>query len=429
MRRQMLFLGLFFPLWVAAQAPQLLDKVVAVVNDNVITTSELDHQMMLLRQQLAARKAPMPPDDVLRKQVLQHLIDEDIQLQLAKRNEITVEAAELDQAIERIATTNHITVPQLRSEVEKQGFTWTAFKENIKKEMIIHRIQQKAVDKDIAISAEQIDNFLKTNQVTQQEKQVFHLQNIVIPLPENPTAEQYQRAKEKAKHLLSLLNKGADFSAIPIAESSAGYELEGGDLGNRTLSQLPEIFAKKVVKMKVGEVAGPIKTENGYQLIKLVSLTGEDDHHEVIKTHVRHILIKADANLTAEEAKHQIDNIYQQIKSGKDFGVMAKQYSVDTASAIKQGDLGWVTADELVPQFAQAMDKLPLNQISQPVKSPFGWHLIQVLERKKTDDSEAYKRQQARQMLHQRKFNEAVQNWQHHLRADAYIKVMDKSLA
>ena len=181
--------------------------------------------------------------------------------------------------------------------------------------------------------------------------------------------------------------------------------------------------------MKVGEVYGPLRAGNGFQLIKLVSIGGVAENHLIEKTHVRHILLKQDASMTSDEAFKQINNLYQQIKAGKDFALMAKQYSLDAASAIKGGDLGWVSAEELVPAFATAMKDLPLNTISKPIQSPFGWHLIEVLERKTIDDSDSFQRQQVRQFIHQRKFNEAVQNWQQHLRADAYVKILDKDLA
>lgn len=429
MRRQILVLLALLSIVMVAEASQVLDKVVAVVNDNVITASELNRQVEVLRQQLTLKKMEIPSDDVLRKQVLRHLIDVDIQLQLAKKNQIEIDNTELNATIDKIAENNHISLTQLREEIERQGMNWESYKENIRKEILISRIQQQAVGKEVVVSTQQVEDFLKTSHFTEKEQQIFHLQNIVIPLPEEPTTAQIERAKKKANALLAKIKKGDDFSMIAIAESSGEYALEGGDLGERHLAQLPDVFAKRVVNMKLGEVAGPIRTDNGFQLIKLVGLQGNQDHHEVTKTHVRHILIKADASLTTADASQQINNLYQQIKSGKDFGLMAKQYSLDAASAVKNGDLGWVTSDELVPAFAEAMDKLPLNQVSKPVKTPFGWHLIEVLERKKIDDSEAYKRQQVRQFLHQRKFNEAVQNWQQHLRADAYVNILDKALA
>jgi len=429
MRRQIFFLLALLPMLGVAESSQVLDKVVAVVNDNVITASELDKQVDLLRQQLVAKKVQIPPDNVLRKQVLHHLIDVDIQLQLAKRNDLNIDTHELDEYISKIAETNHLTLTQLREEIQKQGMDWESYRENVRKEVLISRMQQQAVGKDVTISSQQVENYLKTAHFTDKEQQLYHLQNIVIPLPEEPTTEQLKRAKEKANSLLGKIKKGADFSMVAVAESSGEYALEGGDLGERHLAELPEVFAERVITMETGEVAGPLRTDNGFQLIKLIAIQGNQDHHEVIKTHVRHILLKADANTTADDASKKINNIFQQIKAGKDFGVMAKQYSLDGASAAKGGDLGWVTSDELVPQFAEVMDKLPLNTVSDPVKSPFGWHIIEVLERKKIDDSKAFKRQQVREFLHQRKFNEAVQNWQQHLRADSYVKVMDKALA
>lgn len=429
MRKYTLFFLAVLPMLVSAESAQILDKVVAIVNDNVITASELNHQIEVLRQQLMLKKMEVPSDQVLRKQVLQHLIDVDIQLQLAKKNNFVIDNPELNASIEKIAQQNHLSLAQLREAVQKQGLDWEGYRENIRKEILISRIQQEAVGKDVVVSSQQVDNFMKMAPERDAENQIYHLQNIVIPLSEEPTTEQVKRAKEKANLLLAKIKKGDDFGMMAIAESSGEFALEGGDLGARHLAQLPEIFAEQVVKMSPGEVVGPLRTGNGYQLIKLVSVQGSDDHHEVIKTHVRHILIKTDASTTAEDASKQIHNLYQQIKAGKDFGLMAKQYSVDASSAIKEGDLGWITSDELVPAFAEAMDKLPLHQVSKPISTPFGWHLIEVLERKKVDDSKAFKRQQVRQFLQQRKFSEAVQNWQQHLRADAYVNIVDKALA
>ena len=407
-----------------------LDRAIVVVNDNVITSSELESQVELLRQQILAKKMQLPTDKVLRKQVLQHLIDVDLQLQLAKKNDLTIDNTDLNEAISKIAESNHLSLTQLREEIIKQGLSFEDYRENIRKEMLIGRIQQKAVGQEVVVTAEQIEDYLKTyEQDKKQQQQTYHLQNIVIPLPEEPTSGQIKKAKEKASMLLTKIKQGEDFNRLAIAESSGEYALEGGDLGERHLAELPEIFAVPVAKMKVGEVYGPLRAGNGFQLIKLVSIGGVAENHLIEKTHVRHILLKQDASMTSDEAFKQINNLYQQIKAGKDFALMAKQYSLDAASAIKGGDLGWVSAEELVPAFATAMKALPLNTISKPIQSPFGWHLIEVLERKTIDDSDSFQRQQVRQFIHQRKFNEAVQNWQQHLRADAYVKILDKDLA
>ncbi|MCL5272283.1 MAG: peptidylprolyl isomerase [Gammaproteobacteria bacterium] len=412
-----------------AEGKQLLDKVVAIVNNGVITSSELDAQLELSKKQIVAQKMQIPKDSVLRKQVLQHLIDIDLQLQLAKQNGITVDSAELNEAIERVATMNNLTLSQLREEITKQGITWQEYRRNIRKEMIISRVQQKAVGKDVQVTNEQVEQYLKTASTVDNSSATFHLQNIVIPLNEEPTTEELKNAKANAENLLAKIRKGEDFSRLAIEESSGELALEGGDLGERHLAELPEIFAKEVVKMKVGQVAGPLRTGNGFQLIKLVAIGGENQHHVITQTHVRHILLKPDASMLPSDSLKQVKNIYQQIKSGKDFALMAKQYSLDAASAVKGGDLGWVSPGELVPEFEKTMNNLPLHKVSQPVKSQYGWHLIEVIARKQKDDTDAFKKQQVRQFLQQRKFAEAVQNWQQHLRTEAYVNIVDKDLA
>ncbi|KTC99360.1 peptidylprolyl isomerase [Legionella erythra] len=427
MLKRIVSLALLLPTLAVAQP---LDSVVAIVNDGVITSSELNTQVNALRQQMQARKMQMPSEKTLRKQVLQHLIDVDLQLQLAKQNDMTVDSTELNEAINKIAANNHLTLTELREELTRQGISWQSYRENIRKEILISRVQQKAVGKDVSsISNEQVEDYLKTAQFQDKTQFTYHLQNIVIPLPEEPTTGQLNKARQKAKELLAKIRKGEDFNRLAIAESSGEFALEGGDLGMRHLAELPDVFAKQVVNMKAGQIAGPIRTGNGFQLIKLIAIGGAEQKHEVVKTHVRHILLKQDASMTAAEAERQANNLYQQLKSGKDFVHMAKQYSLDAASAVKGGDLGWVNSGELVMEFEKAMDALPVNQISKPVKSVFGWHIIQVLGRKKVDDTETFKKQQVRAFLQQRKFTEAVQNWQQHLRADAYIKILDKDLA
>jgi len=413
--------------WIVRAEP--LDKVVAIVNEQVITQSELDEQTALIRQQIMAKQSAMPSDQILQKQVLQHLIEVDLQLQMAKNHDIVVDAQELDETIAGIAERNHLTLTQLREILEKQGMPFDAYRDNMRKEMVMHRLQQKAVSKDIVVSNQQVEDFLKTAALTQKINQLYHVQNILIPLSEAPTSTQVQKAFMKAQALLIKIKQGSDFSSLASTESNSEYLLESGDLGERHLAELPSMFAEHLATMSTGDVSPPIRTGNGVQLIKLLALNEQTERHEVVKMHVRHILLKPDANMTVDSATRQANNLYEQLKSGKDFAAMAKNYSADAASAVKGGDLGWVVADEVVPEFAHAMASLPLHTISHPVKSVFGWHLIEVLERKTIDDSYAYQRQQVRHQLEERKLSEAVQNWKQHIRSDAYIQIMDKKLA
>lgn len=420
---------LLFSVIGVAESKEILDKVVAIVNDGVITSSELDAQVELSKKQIAAQNMQMPQESVLRKQVLQHLIDVDLQMQLAKQRGLTVDSTELNEAIERIATMNHLNLSQLREEITKQGISWQEYRKNVRKEMLLSQLQQKAVGKDVLVTNEQVEQYLKTASRADNAELTYHLQNIVIPLNEEPTTEEVKKARANAENLLAKIRKGEDFSRLAIEESSGELALEGGDLGERHLAELPEIFAKEAVNMKVGQVVGPLRTGNGFQLIKLIAVGGDNQHHVVTLTHVRHILLKPDASMLPSESTKQIKNIYQQIQSGKDFALMAKQYSLDAASAVKGGDLGWVTPGELVPEFEKTMNSLPLHKVSHPVKTQYGWHLIEVIARKQKDDSEAFKKQQVRQFLQQRKFAEAVQNWQQHLRTEAYVNIVEKDLA
>ncbi|MBN9231751.1 MAG: molecular chaperone SurA [Legionella sp. 40-6] len=413
-----------------AQAKQVIDKVVAVVNDGVITASELEKQVSLTKKQLLAQRRTLPDEKALRKQILQQLIDVDLQLQMAKQHGITVDENELNQAIERIAAGNHATVTQIREEIAKQGMSWNEYRESIRREMIMANLQQKAIGRDVVITNEQIEHFIKTEGDLPINPAImtYHVQNILVPINDDPSSTQIQKAHDEATKILLEVKKGSDFSKIADQSSHREMMVENGDLGERHLAELPEIFAKEVANMKPGEISRPLRAANGFHILKLVAISGQQQQPRVTLTHARHILLKPDASMLPDEAKKQVNNIYQQLKSGKDFAKMAKHYSLDTGSAVKGGDLGWVSPGETVPEFEKVMDKLTINEVSKPVKTRFGWHLIQVLERKQQENSLAFKKQQIRQYLYQKKFAEAVQNWQHHIRTDAYVNILEKDL-
>lgn len=422
--------GVALLLWVAALQAEPLDQVVAVVNNAVITSTELNEHVSLLKKQLASKSVALPGENALKKQVLQHLIDINLQLQMAKQQGISIEDAELTAAIDRVAAQNQLALPQLKEALKQQGMTWGQYRENIRKEMLIARSQQQVVGQSIAVTPAQVEAYLKKSKTAHKADQLlYHVQNIVIPLPEAPTSEQLAQAHTKADALLARLQMGADFSQLALAESSGEFALEGGDLGERHLAELPLVFANQVIEMKVGEVKGPFRTGNGFQLLKLVGISGAETRHLVTKTHVRHILVKPGVSMTKEEVKAQLTHLYQQLHSGADFARLAKQYSLDPVSAVKGGDLGWVGQGELVPEFEKEMITLPLHQVSQAIKSRYGWHFIEVLGRKTVDDTKAFERQQVQQFLQQRKFTEAIQHWQQKLRAQAYVQVLDPSLS
>ncbi len=430
MTRLMLLILTLLSTTTATAFAEELDHVVAIVNEGVITSSEINEQVKLLRSQLEAQRQEVPSIDTMRKQVLQRLIDVDLQLQLAKKNNLLIDDQELNSSLNKIAADNHLTLTQLQEAVKHQGLSWDKYRENMRKEILLVRLQQKAVGREVQVTPEQVEDYLKKAPKNQDRAEsTFQLQDLLVPLPEEPTSEQVKQAELKVKLALTKIKNNVNFDRIVIEESNSDFSLEESDLGMRHLAELPEIFAKVVLNMQVGEVKGPLRTANGFHLIRLVSVGGDTGKHEVVKTHVRHILIKADANMTSFEAERQAKNLYQQLKSGKNFSKLAKHYSLDVVSAAKGGDLGWINPGELVPEVEKAMNNLSPKQVSKPIKSQFGWHLIEVLERRTINDSDSFKRQQVRMFLQQRKFLEAVQNWQQHVRTSAYIKIVDKKLA
>jgi peptidyl-prolyl cis-trans isomerase SurA len=416
----------FIPALASTNATQL-DGIAAIVNKGVITNSELHQQMSVVEQQIKSSKMTPPSQAVLRKRVLQHLIDVDLQLQMAKQMGITVNNQQVTQAVAKIAQKNGISVAQLRHRVTKGGLSYKQYLANIKKQMTISQLQEAAVGKGIIITPAQVKQALSQYQSMSESRSIYHVKNILVPLDEAPAPSQVQAAKAKAQAIISRLNKGESFSKIAIAQSSGQSALQGGDLGWRKIMELPDIFAKHIRTMKPGQVAGPIRTPNGFHVIKLVAEKGVNNRHTVTLTHVRHILIKMDAAHTAKSVKHQLERIRAEIENGASFAKLAKRYSQDLGSADKGGDIGWVTSSQLVPNFAREMRHLKVKQISQPTQTQYGWHLIEVLGRRKVDDTKTIQKQQVRMMLFQRKFSTEVANWLQGLRGQAYVKVMPTS--
>lgn len=435
---QLLFSAFFSPAFAEAKHAKeesgiLLDKIVAIVNDDVITENEVKKSIGLLEQQIQAQGMTLPQGQALKKAALERLISENLLLQLAKRNNLTVDEVDLNEALTKIAANNHLSLSELQEAViSQEGLTWENYRESIRKEMLIAKLQQGAVSKDIHISKEQIENYLKTSVEEDRQKGRFHLQNLLIPLSEEPSPEELRQAQQKAEAILKKINqsKDKDLNRFALLESSFQYPIQSEDLGKRMLSELPGLFAREVVKMKVGEVIGPLRAGNGFQLIRLVGFEKGEVVPEAafIKTHLRHILIKPGVNLTPKEAKKQAEHLFQQLKSGSSFEQMAKQYSSDLRSATNGGEL-WVSPGEWHPVLEKEIESMPLHQLSHPIQTALGWHLIEVLERKKVENLLDYQRQQARQVLFQRKFVEAAQQWQQHLRSLAYVKIMDENLA
>lgn len=375
----------------------------------------------MVQKQLKGRQVNIPPEAILRKQVLDHLIDVELQLQVAKSNNIHIDQEGLNEALANIAERHNMTLAKLRQSIKSQGIPWEQYRANIKKEILISKFQQQAID-NVVVEKSEVDDYLKSNKHKQHLQ--FHIKDIVISLPEAPSPKQIKQAKAQALKLIEEVKQGLNFSDAAVARSSGQFALEGGDLGYRSLAGLPKMFADKVVNMKKGDIAGPIRAPNGFHVIKLMNIKGQQTKKMVWLSNVRHILLTVDNGMSSQDVRKKIYKIYKQIKAGKSFAQMAKKYSVDPKSAPKGGELGWIHDGETVPMFELVMNKLKVGEVSEPVRTSVGWHLIKVEARKKIDDTKVYQRQLVKQQLYQRKFLAAVQNYLQQLRANSYVKVM-----
>jgi peptidyl-prolyl cis-trans isomerase SurA len=428
-----IILCLFFWLPIIGAAAETqgdkLDKIVAIVNEGVITERELNERVATIKQHLAGSEVDLPPETILRQQILQQLIDMDLQLQLAKRADFAIADRDLDRAINNLARHNNVTVEELRAQVTANGMNYDTYRENVRNEITISQLQQQALGPNIVVTEQQIDDYLTMYQEQAKLSQEYHVRNILIPLPDSPNPNQVNHAKQKAQQVLASIQEGDDFSEVALRESGGRSALQGGDLGWRQLASLPEVFAEKIVDMQPGDIAGPLQAPNGFHLIQLIDVRGHPaEQANITLTEVRHILIQPDDNLSASQARQKILELRQAILDGADFKTLATQHSADPGSASKGGELGWVRESDLVPAFAEAMAGLEPGELSQPIQTPFGYHLIEVLERKTEDDSAAQLRRQTRDLIFQRKFNEAVDNWLQELRTQSFIQIVDKSL-
>lgn len=404
----------------AIAAIEPLDKVIAVVNDEVITQAELTREAEVLKNQLLHNKMPVPPEMELRKQVLRHLIDVHLQLQQAKRVGLTIEEAEIDEAMHSVAMQHKLTVPQLQEAVVAQGVSLKQYRKNLHKEITIVRVQQQMLGKQVQISDAEIQQVLKGAHAPKIEQE-YHVQNILIPLSETPTPEEEKLAKEKAEAILVKVQRGADFSKV--------LDAEPGDLGWRKQADLPEIFAKEIDKMQKNQIIGPLRAANGYHLLKLVDIRRDATKYLLTSLHIRQILLVPIAGETDQDVKDRAGVLRRKVLAGENFSDLAQKHSRDFNSAPKGGDLGWMTPGKLPPALEAAANKLKTGEVSAPIKSSAGWHLVQVVGRRQQDGAKEFQQQQARQLLFQRKLNAEIGGWLQQLRHQSNIKIMDQRLS
>lgn len=398
-----------------------VDRIVAVVGDEVITRNELESRINSAVSQLRRQNIQLPPEDVLERQMLERLITDRVQLITARETGLRITDNQLDQAIARIAASNKLTVADFRQALEKDGVVFSRFREEIRGEMMISQVRERDVDSKVSVSEGEIDNYL--SQVAQEgERFEYAVSHILLRSPEGTTPEQLEKLRQKGEMVLGKLKKGEDFAQVAAAYSDAPDGLRGGDLGFRPLDEMPVLFAETVEKLKNGEISPLLRSANGFHIIKLRDKRGGDAMPQVQQTHARHILVRVNELLSERDAKQKLVVLRERLQHGADFADLARQHSQD-GSASKGGDLGWVYPGDTVPEFEKAMDELKPNQISEPIRSPFGWHLIQVLERRMQDVSADRRRQAARAAIRSRKADEAYQDWLRQQRDRVYVEV------
>jgi len=398
-----------------------MDRIIAVVDQSVITEREMLNRMESVKAQMIKKGVDVPPDDVLQKQILERLIVDSLQLQLAAQTGIKVEDAQLDKTIERIAEQNNLTLPAFKKALEEDGTQFYKFREDIRNDIILARLRERDVDNKVNISEAEIDNYL-TTQEKEGDLDEFNISQILIRLPEDSAPEDIQKARARTEQITKALAEGMSFEKVSANFSDAPNALDGGGLGWRSGQQMPAQFLELVKTLQPGGVSRPIRSGTGVHILKLNDRRAGASTLIVEQTHVRHILLKPNEVLSDKEAKQKIEGIKERIDHGTPFQDMARQYS-DDGSASSGGDLGWISPGDTVPVFEKTMAELAVNEVSMPVRSQFGWHLIQVLERRKQDMSKESKRLKARQEIRARKAEESYNDWIHELRDKAFVEM------
>lgn len=399
-----------------------LDRVVAIVDEDVVLESEFVDRKASIMERLRGQYQQLPPEDVLNKQILEQLILERIELSLAKRYEINIDEAEIDQAMANILQKNKMTQEQLEADLTRQGLNVDGLRRQLRNQLTINDLQRGVVNSRIKISEQDIDNFLASSDGKYATSPDYHIGHILIAVGSSANAEAVKAAENQANEIYEKLQKGADFAQMAISFSKDQAALQGGDIGWRKLAQLPELFGNQMAGLKPGQVSKPFRSGAGFHLLKNIEQRG-GGAQMIEQTHARHILVKTSEIMDDRQARDKLLQLREQILKGDDFAKLARENSEDTGSMLAGGDLGWSTPGMFVPAFEEAMAETAIGGISRPFKSQFGWHILQVLERRQTDMSDQMKRNQAANVLRSRRFDEELQLWMTQIRDEAYVEI------
>jgi peptidyl-prolyl cis-trans isomerase SurA len=400
---------------------ELVDRIVAVVNNEVITQFELSERLGRVLKELAQRGTPLPSREQLERQVLERMILDKVQLQLARDTGLRVDDLDLDRTIARIAESNNMSLTQFRTTLEKDEVPFDRFREDVRTEIILSRLREREVDNKITVAESEVDNFLADQGDVKGGAVEYNIAHILLRVPEQARPDQLEQQRSRAIDVVKRLRGGADFAQVAAVYSDAPDALRGGAMGWRPQDRLPEIFVQALAKLHPGDVSEVLRSPAGFHVLKLIDRRGAAALREVEQVRIRHILVRTNEIVSEDDAKRKLTQLRERIENGADFGELARLHS-DDSSASRGGELGWVFPGDTVPEFERAYIHLKDGEISQPVKTPFGWHLIQVLEHRTADATAERKRLEARKVLRDRKSDEAYQEWLRQLRDRAYVE-------
>ena len=401
-----------------------LDRIVAIVEDDVILERELEREVNAVVKKIQANKMEMPPWSVLRKQIVEKMIVDRLQRITAERTGININQETLDNAAADIAQRNNLSPEQFKAELEKQGLSYQDFLNNLRNEIIINQVRSKEIGGRVNVSDREVEHYMETQDKFGEESTQYHLGHILVAVKEAASAAEIQKAKAQADELVKKLRAGQDFTQVAISNSQDSNALNGGDLGWRKIADVPTLFSDVVRTLSKGDITDPIRSPSGFHIVKLVDVKGAGNDM-ITKTKVRHILIKTNELIDDAEAQKRLLAIKARLNQGDDFAVLARSQSDDKGSAVKGGSLDWVGPGDLVKPFEAAMNKLKVNEISDPVQTQFGWHLIQVLGRESKDNSDQNKKDFVREAIRKRKIEEETELWLRRLRDEAYVEIYE----
>jgi peptidyl-prolyl cis-trans isomerase SurA len=398
-----------------------LDRILVIVNDDVITQSELGSRLPAIKQQLLKQRVRLPADEVLNRQVLERMILERLQLQLAAQLGIQVNEAKVEQAFARLAQQNKLSVEQFKAALKDEGIGVAAFREQLRDQLTIQQLLEREINSRVSVSESEVQAFI-AERARRGEAVAYNVGHILIAVPENANTAAVQAAERRARELVRQLRNGADFEQTAVAQSQDAKALEGGGLGWRTPEQLPALFVSALKGMEAGGISDVLRSANGFHILKLNGKRGGDQRQAVVQQHARHILIKPNELVSLDDAEAKARALRDRIEQGTDFAALAKAHSDDPGSVANGGDLGWVTPGQTVPEFERALNELKPGEVSQPVRTPFGVHLIQLLERREADISAERSEMEARAEIRARKADERYEQWLQQLRDEAYVE-------